>query len=133
MTDEIKDETICQEADRLVSGERGSFYGHPLDDFSKTAVLWSVVLGVRVTAEQVTKCMAQVKVARELNRHKRDNLVDECGYVKCLDIVIAERERRLSTGWTFDEMTGRWFAPPMAPQPVLFPVDLGISTLENNK
>lgn len=114
MSDDKKippDETVTQEADRLVSGDRGSSYGHPLDDFSKTAVLWSVILGVRVTAEQVAKCMAQVKVSRELNRHKRDNLVDECGYVKCLDMVIDERIRRMREGWAFDEVTGHWTKP----------------------
>jgi hypothetical protein len=108
-------ETVTQEADRLVSGDRGSSYGHPLDDFCKTAVLWGVILKKRITAEEVAKCMSQVKVSRELNKHKRDNLVDECGYVKCLDMVIEERARRVKEGWSYDEVTGVW-SPPTTKQ-----------------
>lgn len=87
-------ETILEEADRLVDGDRQSDYGHPLDDFSKTAKLWSVILGTDVTPEQVALCMVQVKVSRELNKPKRDNRVDAAGYLKTLDMVIVERSRR---------------------------------------
>ncbi len=104
-------ETVTAEADRLVSTDRGADYGHPLDDFCKTAALWSVVFGIHVTPEQVAKAMSLVKVSRELNKHKRDNLVDECGYVKCLDMVIAEKARRLAEGWSFDACTARWTKP----------------------
>jgi hypothetical protein len=104
-------ESVTAEAERLVSGDRGSSYGHPLDDFAKTAALWSIILGITVTEEQVAQCMAQVKVSRELNKHKRDNLVDECGYVKCLELVIDEKARRLAEGWTFNARTARWSPP----------------------
>ncbi len=104
-------ETVTAEADRLVSTDRGDDYGHPLDDFSKTAALWSIIFGIHVAPEQVAKAMSLVKVSRELNKHKRDNLVDECGYVKCLDMVIAEKARRLAEGWTYDPVTARWNKP----------------------
>ncbi len=106
-----QNESVCAEADRLVSGDRGSSYGHPLDDFSKTAAFWSPILGVQVTPEQVALCMIQVKQSRELNRPKRDNMVDTCGYAKCLDMVYAEKKRRLDEGWSFDRLTGKWAAP----------------------
>ena len=105
------EETVCGEADRLVSGDRGSSYGHPLDDFAKTAAFWSVILGVRVTEEQVALCMIAVKQSRELNKEKRDNKVDIAGYTKCLDMVINERKRRIEEGWTFDNATARWSMP----------------------
>lgn len=122
MNDTKKSESVTAEADRIVSGERGSSYGHPLDDFSKTAALWSIILGIDVTEEQVAKCMGQVKVSREMNMHKRDNLVDECGYVKCLDMVIEEKARRLASGWSFDRRTARWNRPAHEPKE---PLDLG--------
>jgi hypothetical protein len=87
-------ETVGQEADRLVNGDRQSAYGHPLDDFSKTALIWQAILGVPVTAEQVALCMIGVKISRECNIHKRDNIVDGIGYWLTLDKVIKERARR---------------------------------------
>ena len=86
-------ESVCEEADRLVSGDRQSTYGHPFDDFSKTGRLWAVILGLpEVTPEQVALCMGMVKVSRLLNSpDHRDSLVDLCGYAKTYHLV---RERR---------------------------------------
>jgi len=77
-------ESILQEAERITSGDRQRDYGHPLDDYRRTAALWSEVLGVEVTASQAILCMILLKVSRECNKHKRDNLVDMAGYAKCL-------------------------------------------------
>lgn len=87
-------ETILEEADRLVSTDRQQDYGHPLDDFAKTAKIWSAILGVDVTPEQVGLCMVGVKISRECNRPKRDNRVDGAGYFKTVDMIHNERERR---------------------------------------
>lgn len=87
-------ETILQEAQRLVHGDRGEAYGHPLDDFSKTAKIWSAILGIDVTPQQVALCMVGVKISREVNAPKRDNRVDGAGYFETLDMVEAELERR---------------------------------------
>lgn len=87
-------ESAVQEAQRLVYGARGADYGHPLDDYTRTAALWSPILGIPVTAEQAILCMIQVKVSREVNRPKRDNRVDMAGYAECLDRVHDERKRR---------------------------------------
>jgi hypothetical protein len=38
--------------------------------------------------------MDLLKVAREAHQPKRDNRVDGPGYWKCLDLILAERERR---------------------------------------
>jgi hypothetical protein len=81
------DVTIAQEATGLVSGDRQAAYGHPYDNFLDTAKLWSVVLGIDVTPQQVALCMVQVKVARQLNAPKRDNLVDAIGYLLTYDAV----------------------------------------------
>lgn len=87
-------ESILEEADRLVSTDRQADYGHPLDNWTQTAALWSAILGVEVTPEQGLLCMIAAKISRETNAPKRDNLVDIAGYAKCIDLVIDERERR---------------------------------------
>lgn len=73
--------SLTDEANELVNGDRQKAYGHPRQNFQVTADLWSVVLGVPVTPEQVALCMVQVKIARELHSPKRDNLVDAIGYI----------------------------------------------------
>jgi hypothetical protein len=89
-------ETVLQEAQRLILGDRNSSYDHPLDNFQRIADIWSVVLGIKVTPEQVGLCMVGVKLARESYMPKRDNLVDGAGYFGTVQMVIEERERRAS-------------------------------------
>ena len=74
------------EAQKLVHGARQKSYGHPADDFARTAKMWSAILGVEVPPEKVPLCMIAVKVSREVNQHKRDNLVDIAGYAETLNL-----------------------------------------------
>jgi hypothetical protein len=67
-----------------------------LDNFERIAAIWSVVLGIKVTPEQVGLCMVGVKLAREAHMPKRDNLVDGAGYFGTVQMVIEERARRAS-------------------------------------
>jgi hypothetical protein len=87
-------ETILQEAQRLVHGDRQADYGHPLDDFTRTAAMWAAILGHPVTAEQVGLCMIAVKVSRQCNHPKRDNMTDAAGYSATVQMCIEERARR---------------------------------------
>lgn len=82
-------ESILEEAHRLVNGPRQGDYGHPADDFSRTAQIWSAILDIEVTPQQVGLCMAGVKLSRECNAHKRDNLVDLAGYAETVEMVEA--------------------------------------------
>jgi hypothetical protein len=90
--------SILIEAHNLVHGDRGADYGHPLDDFSRTAAIASVLLAGKLAApleaEDVALIMVAVKLSREVNRPKRDNLVDGAGYLETLHMVRTERERR---------------------------------------
>ena len=88
-------ETALEEAQRLVYGDRGETYGHPLDDFSRTAAIWAALLNAPVTAEQVAMCMVALKLSRETHKPNRDNRVDLAGYAECLDRIVAERRRRV--------------------------------------
>jgi hypothetical protein len=77
---------ILHEAETIVYGPREHDYGHPRDDFARTWALWQPILASERTGpEKVALCMVQVKVAREINRPKRDNRVDGCGYFATLD------------------------------------------------
>ena len=88
------DETILEEAQRLILGDRNQSYDHPLDNFNRIARIWSVIFGFPVSAEQVGLAMVGVKLAREAYSPKRDNLVDGAGYFGTVQMVIDERQRR---------------------------------------
>lgn len=86
---------VILEAHGLINGLRQDDYGHPLDDFTKTAIQWEVILGVSVSPEQVGLCMISVKISRHLNAPKADNLTDIAGYAGTLGMIAHERARRL--------------------------------------
>lgn len=75
-------------ADDLIHGDRHNDYGHPYDDFGKTAQMWSAFLGVPVLREQVAAMMVMVKLSRLSNSPGHvDSWVDIAGYVGCADRV----------------------------------------------
>lgn len=104
---EIKPASVMQEAEHLVNGPRQRDYGHPLDDFARTAQMWGAILGTGVTPEEVALCMIAVKISRECNRHTRDNLIDICGYAGTLEMVRHERSRRDRDALTPIDAVGR--------------------------
>ena len=91
-----RDESILDEANRITTTARHSDYGHPADDFARTASMWTGVLapklreGEQVTAMDVPLCMVAVKLARQAHRHKRDNLIDIAGYARTAAMVAGE-------------------------------------------
>lgn len=90
---EFERETILEEAQRLVHGNRGADYGHPIDDYTRTGRLWGAILGLPDIDPRVCcLMMAAVKISRECNKHKRDNLTDLAGYAECADMV-AQRQQ----------------------------------------
>lgn len=74
---------ILEEALRLTHGSRQQDYGHPAEDFERTAAMWSAHKGVAFTAAEVAQFMVMVKLSRERHRPKRDNWVDMAGYAWC--------------------------------------------------
>lgn len=99
-------ETILEEAARLTSGDRNKDYGHPLDDYAKTGIIWGALLHtwakeaakheypIPVPADLACLLMVGVKLSRQVNRRKRDNLVDGAGYLRCVEMIEVEQERR---------------------------------------
>lgn len=86
-----------QEAERVVTTDRQKDYGHPYDDFMRAMGMLNS-LGYRfqlpdgsyreLTATDQPIIMTCVKLSREVNHHKWDNIVDIHGYMKCLEMVI---------------------------------------------
>ena len=87
-------ETILQEAQRLVHGDRGAAYGHPFVDYQCTAELWRSLiqrrygLDVPLTPDFACLMMIAVKLSREAGKSKRDNLVDAAGYAECASMCL---------------------------------------------
>jgi hypothetical protein len=65
---------------RATIEDRGMDYGHPTDNMSRTASLWSAYLEMPVTDYQVAMCLALVKVARSMESSKVDNYIDGSAY-----------------------------------------------------
>jgi hypothetical protein len=85
---EPKKESILDEAQRIVGGDRAKAYGHPRQDFERTAKIWEAITGRSFTAMEVSLCMIGVKISRQVNSEKRDNLVDIAGYARTAEMVM---------------------------------------------
>jgi hypothetical protein len=66
---------------RAVIQDRGMDYGHPTDNMSRTARLWSAYLEMPISDFQVAMCLAMVKIARSMECSKVDNQLDACAYL----------------------------------------------------
>lgn len=87
-------ESALQEAQRLVHGDRGQAYGHPIDDYTRTGRMWGAILGLPDIDPRICcLMMVAVKVSREVNAPKRDNRVDLAGYAECAQMVAERQEK----------------------------------------
>lgn len=103
--------TVLDEANSLINGNRQEAYGHPLENFTDIADLWTAYLRVKaydfqkaeadteaptdsLAAEDVAMMQALLKIAREAKHPKRDNQVDGAGYLGCLELIHAKRKEQ---------------------------------------
>ena len=92
---ETNPETILEEAQRIVTGPRRQRYSDPLELHDMIGRMWAAILRVdEIKAEEVALCMAAVKIAREVQRPHRDNLVDMAGYAAVVDWIHQLRRER---------------------------------------
>ena len=83
--------TVLQEAQDIIYGDREQTYGHPNKNLNAIAGLWTEYLNAAgktafpISAQDVCMMMILMKVARQVNAFKRDNLVDICGYAALND------------------------------------------------
>lgn len=90
-----------------INRERQSTYGHPADDFARTAGMLSA-LGFRlhradgevrpVSPADIAVILTCVKLSRLMHRHTVDGVRDVHGYMNCLTMVVTkEAETRGNT------------------------------------
>jgi hypothetical protein len=87
-----KEESILQEAERIVNGQRRSDYGHPYIQFGRLAEFWSTICGVKITRLQVGLMLVCLKISRALNKYTRDSATDGAGYWGCIELVMKEEQ-----------------------------------------
>lgn len=100
MPDKQNGREVClNEAARIVSGDRDVQYGGPEDNFTRIAKIWSVILGIEVTQEDVAMMMVGVKVARYASKSgfQPDTWIDVAGYGAC-GYEVGEKLYRFSQG-----------------------------------
>jgi hypothetical protein len=76
---------MLEEASGIISGQRDEQYGKPEDNFGRIAKIWSVILGIDISTEDVAMLMVGLKVARYVNKSgfQGDTWVDIAGYAAC--------------------------------------------------
>lgn len=89
----LDERSVLDEAIELTRGDRNRDYGHPSDDYGRSAAMVSAYLGHPVTARQLMGCMILVKMSRQAHTPDHwDSAVDIAGYADCIGRDI-ERER----------------------------------------
>jgi len=84
-------ESILEEAQRLIHGERNKNYGHPRENFRDIAALFSGYLGKEINEIDVANLMILVKVARVKDAgYHRDSFTDIAGYAGCVERIYEE-------------------------------------------
>lgn len=85
-----ENKSILSEAEDIVNGSRQSDYGDANESFSRIATIASVMTGKELSPEDCCAVMMAVKLVRESFNHKRDNLVDLCGYAELMNRLKGE-------------------------------------------
>ncbi len=102
-------ESVLQEAERLINGDRQATYGKAITSFERIADLWSAYIGgVSLTAMDVANLMALLKISRAKSALDtpevihRDSYVDLAGYaalaVRCHEEILEAQAAPLESG-----------------------------------
>lgn len=84
-------ESILQEAERLIHGDRNKNYGHPRENFDDIATMFAAYLEMPITDIDVANLMILVKVARvKGSGYHRDSFTDIAGYAGCVGRIYEE-------------------------------------------
>ena len=67
--------------------QRGQEYGTPADNLKRISTLWSMHIGFELSEYDVAIMMVMLKLARNANDHKDDNLLDAAAYLALADSV----------------------------------------------
>ena len=69
----------------IIAGDRDVQYGGPEENFTRIAKIWSVIVGVEISPEDVAMMMVGLKVARYASKSgfQPDTWIDIAGYAGC--------------------------------------------------
>ena len=73
------------ECDQLINNDRQDDYGDPVENLERISQVVSAVLDRGITPKEVALFFMCVKLVREGQKHKRDNLLDIACYAEILD------------------------------------------------
>lgn len=85
--------TWLEQAKQVTEESRQQEYDHPVINFIRTGITWSMWLQGRkgfpivINPIDVAWMMDGMKFAREVNTHKDDNAIDTIGYLACHDRI----------------------------------------------
>jgi len=87
---------IAEEANGIVNGVRRESYGTPLDNHSRTAEFWTTFVKTAMkkgclSAEDICYMNILQKVARTMEKDKRDNGTDIVGYALNVEIIKQQK------------------------------------------
>lgn len=94
--------TILEDA-TAATAQRGEHYGHPIDHFRRTALLWTahlqarglMALDKRLEWWDCPTMQEEDKISRNMtNPRHRDSLTDRCGYPRTIEMGWNELDRR---------------------------------------
>ena len=88
----MEDKSILAEAAEIRAGSRMADYGDAVENFENISRIVTLISGVEVAPDICCMVHIATKLSRERHNHKRDNLVDLCGYAEILHL-IREREK----------------------------------------
>ena len=81
--DEAADIVVHRKTDHEGSNERP--YGPFSESMGRATMIFNGMTGLDVGPEVMYKALVALKLSRESYHHKRDNLVDTCGYLQGLE------------------------------------------------
>jgi len=85
-----------REAAKIITGDRAVQYGSPENNFERIAKVWSMILGIEISNEDVAMLMIGLKVARYANKSgfHGDTWIDIAGYAGCgYEVGMLELEK----------------------------------------
>jgi len=101
------DKNELLDACKVALNSRGQHYGKELENHQRIASIWSIILGIKVTEEQVALLMVGLKMARliETPTHQ-DSMLDIAGYAAVMSECIEEKKKLTKTTEkpTFDKL-----------------------------
>ena len=103
MTDDI-----LAKAKAIVGDQTQHQYGSPAVNFGRIAQGWEVIFDDgHFTEERIALAMVWLKICRQLQQHKQDNLIDAIGYLLTIDMMQQEQDRIKTMLNTIDVKTIR--------------------------